>query len=212
MTETLSLTTRLHFELSISSWLRSFERELREIAPLTPEETEVFLQGIYGESYAAMRQLQAAKLMPASTLANEVRLSWPSCIHGQGTVVLLIVASEPLPAFNQYANNVLWLRNSDGETEQMNAILPPRFQQSIQDLTRVREALTDLHHRLDEYTRVRWLLNQWPNALRFFPKHVRASLQARAFKRPPPKHATTLKPETLQTLAWLSLLYPLPEQ
>lgn len=209
MTETLSERTRQGVEHRIAQWLRGFERDLRDIPPLTLEETETFLRFIYGKHYDAMKQLMDAGLYPTSSAGNQFRLVWASPICGQGNVCLVVSTVEPLPAFEGFSN-VLW-QHSASSHSRLYGGLPPRFQQAIDDLYRFASALGEVQKRLNEYTRVRWLLAQWPSAHRFFPRHVQDSLAARRFKRPPPKSVTPISPETLQTLAWLSLVYPMQD-
>jgi hypothetical protein len=207
MSETLSDRTRYDVEYRIAQWLRGFERDLRELPPLTPEEAETFLRFVYGEHYDAMVELREAGLYPKSSGDKVIRVTWNSGIHGQGNVTLCINTLDVFPAFRDFAN-CFWLHQSDWRAKLYDG-LPERYQQALDDLERVAQALTEVQKRMVEYTRVRWLLAQWPSAFQIFPQHVRDSLGARRFKRPPPKSVTPISPETLQTLAWLSVIYPL---
>jgi hypothetical protein len=207
MSETLSERTRLGVEYHIAQWLRGYERDIREIEPLTPEEAETFLRFVYGEHYNAMVELRAAGLYPKSTGDKRIRVVWNSAISGQGNVTLTINTLDVFPAFRDFSNS-FWLHQPDWRAKIYDG-LPQRYQQALDDLVRVAAALTEIQSRMREYTRVRWLLAQWPSAFQLFPQHVRDSLGSRRFKRPPPKSVTPISPETLQTLAWLSVIYPL---
>lgn len=211
MSETLSERTAYHVEYQISTWLRRFERELREIEPLSNAETETLLRFIYGdEGYQHAQKLKEIDYLTPSVYGKELRLCWASPLNGQGHITVIVRAYYDLPAMFGH-NNALFISNNLESLAQVYGGLPERFQLALQNLNRVQKAVTELKARIQEYTRSRWLLAQWPSAMAFFPEHTKTSLKARPFKRPPPKKVTPLTEETLQTLAWLSLIYPISE-
>jgi hypothetical protein len=213
VSETFSQATQNHVELRLAEWLRRFERDLDNIKALDTQETDTLLRFIYADKYDAMRALETTPFLPRSVLGCFMYVAWPSHLRYQGTVrVRIHTAETKLPAIFGF-NNILQVSGEAnvGELAALFGGLPARHQQAIQELVRVADAILDLGACMTAYTRARWLLHQWPSALAFFPEHTQASLKARAFKRPPPKHVRLLKPETLDTLTWLCLIYPITE-
>ena len=111
MTECLSDTSRYAFEYNLATWLRSFERDLHQLAPLDAVETEAFLRFVYQENYDSMTRLHQAQLLPRSTNGNNVSLIWASPVHCQGHVRVLVIADGSLPAFRGF-DNTHWLHNN----------------------------------------------------------------------------------------------------
>jgi hypothetical protein len=202
MSETLSRASVDHIEWQIATWLRQFERDLREIPSLSKTETEHLLAGFYGPLYEAMLALQKNKMMPMAS--RVLTILWCSPILGQGNIIIPVNSLDLFPIMGASANN--WI--SLPQIDRFRPHLPERFQEAITQLERVSSALIDIKMKLREYTRARYLLAQWPGAMQFLPAHNRDSLKARSFKKKPPKKVTPLNPKTLETLAWLTMLYP----
>ena len=202
MSETLSLASRNHIEWQIAVWLRQFERDLREILPLSEAETDHLLAGFYGPQYEAMLALQKHKMLPMAS--NTLTLYWASPFSGQGNIIIPIISPIAFPIMATTMIN--WF--PPHQFSRLCPHLPERFQEAIAQLERVSTALMDIRTKIGDYTRARYLLTQWPGAMRFLPAHNQDSLKARSFKKKPPKKVALLNPETLETMAWLTMLYP----
>jgi hypothetical protein len=194
----------------IAFWAERAVKKLYEAVDwnLSEEETEHFLRTYFGDQYDYYISLIKAGKFPTSNGGRRLGLniqdlSGPYCLNWTA----IIQATSHLPVlYNQYHNyfsveqHLPW---RDG--------LPARMVEAIEQALQFHAAIRDVSNTCKTYKRARYLLTQWSNAASFLPDYVRKTMRSRQFVRPVPKKVQPFKPETLQTLALMSLIEPYPE-
>lgn len=209
MAESLSETSRCNFLNILQNWGATILRGVHDPHKaylLSEEETTALLRANYGELYPQYCDLQEQHLFPRSMQGQMLylRLAVPGyCISMYDWRVQ---ATRDLPLLQERESNSFPM-----ESDRWHPLLPQRVHDDVAQLLRYAAALKDVVKCVTAYSRARYLLAQWPSAALMMPKHVRDSLTHRRFQRGLPKDIPLLKQETLDTLALMSLLEPIPE-
>jgi hypothetical protein len=208
--ESLSDTSRCNFFNYMQNWGTTVLRGVREFtAPymLSEEETDALLRANYGAVYPQYHALREQHMMPLSFNKDLLRLRLVVPGWCAQTWDYTIRTTTSLPILQENELNNTFQMNSD----HWHHLLPQRIHDDAAQLLRFTRAMDDVVKCTKEYSRARYLLAQWPSAALMMPKHVRTSLTHRRFQRGLPKDLPLLQQETLDTLALMSLLEPIPE-
>ena len=208
MSTALSSSSQLQMEWKLHSWLNPLVISLGETKAntLTAEETNAIERYIFAEKWPHVEALRT--LYPIAVSGHDIYFSFDAGIQYL-TIRQTIHCNRGLPWFQQ---NSSWNQYSQNHSQaaKIREVLPERILENYAQLDRIATALRDLHERCTEYTQARYLVHQWPGALKFLPEHIQRDLRAHSFKRKPPRKVELLQPETLQTLAWMTVIQPVP--
>lgn len=210
MTESLSDRTRDRFTWNVSQWNTKAVAKLRESVDFTlsEEETEHFLRARYGDDYPHYKALYDTGRYPLSGGGSVYHLYFMDCSSPYAVHHWFkIHAPRHLPILFNAPHNQHDIRHHPNWAEG----LPGRIVEAINQAQAFQAAIDDVSTCCKTYKRARYILSQWASANAFMPDYVRKTMAKRRFVRPVPKSVQAFKPETLQTLALMSLIEPYPE-